>query len=178
MVKAEIHTKDGTSIYIDGTTEEINKIVGLYSEISENPSNSKTINNEEKINSDWLSQLAKDSGITNTELKMVVDPDGEGRLISHKIKGQNETEKQFNATICLGTIKYYSSKSNILNSTYLHKELEWLGIGSLVNLSTNLKNRRPYIISDGKKGSPNFYYKISQVGISIGLQLLKEMCTQ
>ena len=99
MVKAHIQTKDGTKIEIDGTTDELNKIIGLYAanSIKANSDPTININNNNVGKVDWLLKLAKDSGTTEEKLKTIIDPDGQGRLISHTIKGNNESEKQFNA---------------------------------------------------------------------------------
>lgn len=176
MVKAYIKTKDGTKIEIDGTPEELNKIINVHNSTINSVKMVSGNKNTERVNTKWLSKLARDCKVTEEQIASVVDSDGEGRLINTNIKGKNELERQFNSVLCIGTISYYNSGSNFLTSKYLHKELEWLGLKSLQHLGSNLKNRRPHVVPNGKPKSVNFSYKISKIGIEKGLVLIKEMC--
>lgn len=181
MVKAHIETEDGTKIDIEGTSEEVNKIISIH-----RPSNDIKAEHKEYSGKsgdflkapqgNWLLKLAKDCKVTETDIVKVVDSEGKGRLINTNIRGKSDAEKQSNAAICIGTILYYSTGSSVVTSKYLHEELEWLGIKSLSNLGPNLKNKKPHIIPEGKPKSRNFSYKISKVGVQSGLELIKEMC--
>ena len=73
------------------------------------------------------------------------------------------------------TAKHYIKNEREINVPELKKTLEDLGIRSLVNLSTNLKGFENFIIMKGSKGSKSTSYRITNPGVTQGVELIQGM---
>ena len=100
--------------------------------------------------------------------------DDEEILLLVSPKGKNEAEKQFKATIVILTISDYLFGEDFLQSSILNKKLRKLGIGSLVNLSTNLSKFKQFLIPRGKPKSTKFGFQITIPGKKEGIKIMKE----
>jgi len=117
-------------------------------------------------------QLLAETGINIDVLKEIVYFDDSGFTIITEVTGKDNKEKQINATLLILTINDICYGNNSVKSQDLKAKLEYLGIRSLVNLSTNLKTIKNYIIPDGKSGSLDYSYKITLPGKKEGLRIL------
>jgi len=122
-----------------------------------------------------IGKLSKDAGINEEQLRHVFDFEKEDLSLIVTVEGKSEIEKQFKATVCILTAYHYCYNSDEIKSQGLRKKLEWLGIKSLVNLSSNLANYKQFVLPKGKPGSPKFSYKITFPGIKRGLEIIKEL---
>ena len=107
-------------------------------------------------------------------MNIVYFEEGNFKIIT-EIDGKNNKEKQLNATLLILTINDICYGINKIRSQELRNMLEYLGIRSLVNLSTNLKTMKNYIISDGKKASSEYGYKLTLPGKREGIKLLTDL---
>jgi len=129
-----------------------------------------------------IEKLANDLSVDVEFLDDIFEFDGGLRVIKH-IGGRNEKEKQIKNTLVLLTAhKYYCDMPEITSSE-LRKQLKELGVGALVNLSTNIneyniKKRHNLILHEKpKRGGKKTTYRISTPGIKEGLKLIKEICS-
>ena len=140
---------------------------------------SLTQKREKKIEKDnfekKLEKFSIEAKISKEQLRHVFDFEEEGLRLIKTIEGKVESEKQIKATLCILTAYHYCYDSDEIRSQDLRKKLEWLGIGSLVNLSTNLANYKQFIIPKGKPSSSKYSYKITYPGIKRGSEIIKEL---
>lgn len=122
-----------------------------------------------------IEKLSQDTGISKEQLRYVFEFEKEDLVLITAIEGKNESEKQFKATICILTAYHYCYDSDEIKSQDLRKKLQWLGIASLVNLSTNIAEYKQFILPKGKPKSKEFSYKITLPGIKKGLKIIKEL---
>jgi len=122
-----------------------------------------------------IKDLAEKVGVDEEDLYKIFDFDEKIHLLVQP-KGKNEGEKQLKASlIILTAYNHYFNKREI-SSSDLIRMLEDVGIGSLVNLSTNLKEHRDLIIhKKGKRGSTKTSYRITIPGLHEGYLLIKEL---
>lgn len=117
---------------------------------------------------DGIKKLSKATRLDEDQLKYVFHFDGDGFTIIAPIKG-NQAEKQLKATLCTLTVNDCMYGKNDITSGDLRSILEELGIGSLTNLSTNLRSQRQFIIAK------NSNYKLTHPGKAEGLNIIREL---
>jgi hypothetical protein len=120
-------------------------------------------------------KLASALGVELDKLKSVIDFSENDFHIISEISGYTEGDKQRNSALIILTIRYYCFDNREILSGELRDFMRDLGIGSLINMATNLNSIRNFIIRIGKAGSPATRYRISDPGIKQGLKLIKEM---
>lgn len=122
-----------------------------------------------------IKKLSEAAALSKDTLKNIFHFEDDYIILLCNIEGKNEAEKQLKATLVILTAyNHLYDKDRILSKDLVDK-LKYLGIGSLVNLSTNLRKYRQYIIPLGKQGSSNFSYKITHPGIQKGLEIINEL---
>lgn len=126
-------------------------------------------------NSHVVEKLAKYLKASEEEVYHIInfEPDGEFTFLFN-IDGKNESDKQFEATICLLTVLYYCYGKDEIATTTLKKKLEFLGINALDHLSHSLRKKVKFVVLKGKGGSSKFNYKITQPGLVEGIKLLSK----
>lgn len=125
-----------------------------------------------------IKKICSEISINEEQLKSIFDiSENDVRLIT-EMTGKNESEKQFKATVCILTAYHYLFERDIIKSKDLREKLKWLGIKSLVNLSTNLAKYKKYIISIGKRSSTDYSYKITYPGTKEGLNIIKSLSSE
>jgi len=120
-------------------------------------------------------KLSREAGITEEQLRYVFDFEEEDLNLIQPVHGQNEREKQFRASICILTGYHYCYGRDQIRSEELRKKLEWLGLKSLTNLSTNLSRYKMFIVPKGQPRSPTYGYKITLPGIKRAIETIKEL---
>lgn len=124
------------------------------------------------------SNLADTLGVELAELSNIIDfTENEFRIIVN-IPGKSEGDKQRNASLIILTVLYYCKNQRDIKSSDLRDILRDLGIGSLVNMATNLKIDSSYWVLKGEPSSKLFYYRITTPGIQKGLEIIKSMLAQ
>lgn len=129
-----------------------------------------TRNLEERIK-----KISEEIGIETTSFYNLFFIDNEEILLLISPKGKNEAEKQFKATIVILTISDCLFGEDFIQSSSLNKKLRKLGIGSLVNLSTNLSKFKQFLIPRGRSKSKKFGFQITIPGKREGIRLIKEI---
>jgi len=122
-----------------------------------------------------IKKLFVDVGISEEQLRYVFDFEEDDLNLITSVEGKSEGEKQLSATLCILTGYEYCYGRDTIKSQILRDKLEKLGIRSLANLSTNLSKYPNYIISKGKRKSPNFMYKLTYPGKNEGLRIIKSL---
>ncbi|MBS3105140.1 hypothetical protein J4234_02700 [Candidatus Woesearchaeota archaeon] len=136
---------------------------------------SQPIQTQNKVTNDKLYNFLNATNVTEQQITNIFDLDGESIRIIGAIPGNTDSKKQRNATLILLTAKHYIKNEREINVPELKKTLEDLGIRSLVNLSTNLKGFENFIIMKGSKGSKSTSYRITNPGVTQGVELIKGM---
>lgn len=121
-----------------------------------------------------IKKLSEATGISEDLLKHVFHFEEKDIILLCVVTGNNEREKQLKTTLAILTAYHFCYEKDEIRSKELIEKLKYLGIGSLVNLSTNLKNYKQFIIAVGKQGSSAFSYKITYPGIKKGLSIINE----
>lgn len=116
-------------------------------------------------------------GIEFDGLKSVIDFTDDSFRIIGDIEGASEGDKQRNASVVILTVRYYCIDDREISSGDLRSMLQDLGIGSLVNMATNLNLVKNFIIKIGQPGSTSTKYRITDPGIREGLRLIRQMVT-
>lgn len=134
----------------------------------------------EELNNKEISMFSKDNLLNNlelseTQLNNIVEFDGDNFRILPPIKGKSEGEKQKKASLIILTNKYYCYGAREIETAELRNNLQDMGIKSLKNMATHLKNFENYIIKKGKPGSSATLYRITDPGLKEGLRLIKEL---
>lgn len=120
-------------------------------------------------------KLITETGIGEEELiETIYFENGSYKIIA-EIDGKTNKKKMLNATLLILTINDICYGSNRIRTQDLKKKLEYLGIGSLANLSTNMKSVKRFVIPDGKRGSKEYGYKLTLPGRKEGIRLLSEL---
>lgn len=140
---------------------------------SELPKSGELINKQ--INKLSEDNLLNKLNISNTQLNSIIDFDGDDFRILPRIQGNSEAEKQKKASLIIITIKYYCYGSKEINTVELKNKLQDMGIKSLNNMATHLKDYENYMVKKGKQGSPETSYRITDPGLNEGLKLIKEL---
>lgn len=124
--------------------------------------------------------LLKDAGITKKELSHILYFDDKSLEFVCEIKGKNAVEQQFKATLIILTFYHYCKNSDKIKSQELREIFGKANIKSLANLSTNLKKSayKKFVRPEGISSSPEFSYKITDLGIEKGLEIIKELILQ
>ena len=122
-----------------------------------------------------IEKMSKNARIPEERIRCVFDFDEEDLSLIATVEGKNESEKQFKATVCILAAYHYCYGRDEIKSQDIRKKLEWFGIKSLVNLSTNLSEYKQFILPKGKPKSKEFSYKITLPGIKKGLEIIKEL---
>jgi len=123
------------------------------------------------------SRVSAGLNIELTDLQNVIEFSGDKFHIIATIPGSTEGDRQRNACLIYLTITNYFNNSKSSSATDLKKILQNHGIGSLVNLATNLTidaNKR-YIVKEGNPGSKDTMYSITIPGIQRGAELIRSM---
>jgi len=120
-----------------------------------------------------ISKLQKISELNEDQLAQLVEFDENDFTIIASVPGKLETAKQQNATLLILAVMNYVYGSKEMNTTILRKKLTDMGIGSLTNLSTNLKSFENYIV---KKGDvKDVTYRITTPGLKKAIELMKNL---
>lgn len=123
-----------------------------------------------------IKKLIEDVNVSEEQFYSLFDIEGTKANILDPPKGKNSSEEQFMNSTLLLILNYYLTGSYEMSSSILRKRLEEHGVGSLVNLSTNLNIKKRYILRKaGKKGNTNTFYKLTFPGIKGGLHLIKKL---
>lgn len=120
--------------------------------------------------------FAKVTGSTVEKLCDIFDFDDEDIHILCEIPGKNDAEKQKNASLLYFTSAYYCKGVRECDIKTLNKKMSDLGIKSLGNVSTNLKNFENFFVQKGKKGSAATIYRITNPGLRRGVEFIKNTC--
>ena len=130
---------------------------------------------EKALIKDSIEKLAQKTDLTVEELKHIFDFEENDVRIIHPVEGK-ESERQLNATILYLTVYKYCFGLEEIDSGDLRKKLTDLGIGSLVNLSSNLKRYKNYIVHKMSAwGATDTSYRITIPGELRGIKLIKEL---
>jgi hypothetical protein len=155
---------------LENHEKRIKEIETRFGQKEEKPIEKIGVDIEEGIKS-----LSKEAGINEEQLRNVFDFEKSDLRLITTIGGENETEKQFKAAVCILTAYHYCYGRDEIKSQELRKKFEWLGITSLVNLSANLAKYKQFLIPKGKLKSPDSGYKITLPGIKEGLKNIKKL---
>ncbi len=140
---------------------------------SEKPKSKDVVNKSmDKLNKDNLLNALNMSDI---QLNNIVDFDDNDFRILPRIQGKSEAKRQQQATLIILTVKYYCYDDREINTSELKNKLRNMGIKSLENMATNLKDFENYIIKKGEQRSPATLYRVTDPGIKEGLKLIKEL---
>lgn len=125
---------------------------------------------------DSLEKLTKKLNIDNEKLGDFIEVDTDDMNLLFPIKRNSNREEHLIFSLIYLTIRKLYSEDREIESSKLRELMASRGLGSLVNLSTNLK-KFPSLIAhkSGKRGSTNTYYRLTIEGFSKGLWLLKEV---
>ncbi|PIN73756.1 hypothetical protein COV20_06065 [Candidatus Woesearchaeota archaeon CG10_big_fil_rev_8_21_14_0_10_45_16] len=125
---------------------------------------------------DSIEKLAKKLNIDKEKLEDFIEVDTDDMNILFPIKRNSNREEHLIFSLVYLTIRKLCLEVREIESSKLRELMASRGLGSLVNLSTNLK-KFPTLIAhkSGKKGSTNTYYRLTIEGFSKGLWLLKEI---
>ncbi|MFC1753568.1 hypothetical protein ACFL96_09285 [Thermoproteota archaeon] len=182
MAKANITNTDGTKIIIEGTPEEVSKVVRALQGVS--PLESEDIRMKEPAQGEAQQKMTDDPARI-LAAKCSVSPDvvidyihfeGEHIEILADITRRSNAESQLLYTLLVLTIRKIAFSVREIDSSVLREGVATKGIRSLVNLSTNIK-KFPSLIAHkrGKRGKINTAYMLTTEGYSCGLTLLKRL---
>lgn len=152
-----------------------NLIIGTKQQVATLQNDNQPIQTQNNLTNNSLYNFLNAANITEQQITNIFDLDGESIRIIGAIPGNTDSKKQRNATLILLTAKHYIKSEREVDVPELKKILEDLGIGSLVNLSTNLKGFENFIIMKGSKGSKSTSYRITNPGITQGVELIRGM---
>ncbi len=131
---------------------------------------------EKTLIKDSVEKLAQKTDLTVEELKHIFDFEENDVRIIHPVEGKSEGERQLNATLLYLTVYKYCFGLEEINSGDLRKKLTDLGIGSLVNLSSNLKRYKNYLVHKmSARGATDTSYRITIPGEIRGIKIIKEL---
>lgn len=150
--------------------ERITKLENFIQVKEEKPIKEIVVDREER-----MEELSSKVGITKERLRCVFDFDKDDLTLIVDIEGKNEGERQLKAAVCILTAYHYCYARDTVKSQDLRKKLQWLGIKSLANLSSNLSEYKQFIIPKGKSKSKDFSYKITLPGLKKGTEIIKEL---
>ena len=119
-------------------------------------------------------KLMIETGISQDKLKETIYFDKGDFIILSEIEGENNIEKQINATLLILTISDICYNDNSMKTQDIRRKLEYMGISSLTNLSTNLKTIKTYLISYGRSTASG--YKLTLPGKKSGIKILTDIC--
>lgn len=120
-----------------------------------------------------IKKLSEATKLTEDSLKHVFHFEKNDVTLLCKINGNNEREKQLKTTLLILTAYHFLYGKDEILSKNLIEKLKYLGIGSLQNLSRNLKKHKQFIMVG--KGSSTFSYKITYPGIQKGISIINEL---
>lgn len=130
---------------------------------------------EKTLIKDSVEKLAQKTDLTVEELKHIFDFEENDVRIIHPVEGK-ESERQLNATLLYLTVYKYCFGLEEIDSGDLRKKLTDLGIGSLVNLSSNLKRYKNYLVHKmTARGTTDTSYRITIPGELYGIKIIKEL---
>ena len=118
-------------------------------------------------------KLITETGINQTMLNEIVYFEEGDFTILSEFPGKNNKEKQTKATLLILTINDICYGVNRMRTQDIKNKLEYMGIGSLTNLSKNLKTLKSYLIPDGKSSESG--YKITLPGKKEGVRILNDL---
>lgn len=131
---------------------------------------------EKKLVEGSIQELVNKLSIKEEDLKHIFEFGETDIRIIAPIGGKSESRRQLNATLLYLTIYKFCFDLKEIRSTELRRKLLDLGIQSLVNLSTNLKQNQNYIWHRmDQRGDTTTSYRITTPGEIEGLRLIKEM---
>jgi hypothetical protein len=120
-------------------------------------------------------KLASALEVELERLRNIIDFSDDDFHIIVNIPGNTDSDKQKNSALIILTIRYYCLGDREIPSNELRNRMRDLGIGSLINMASNLNSIRNFIIRCGKPRSPATRYRITDPGIREGLRLLKQL---
>ena len=131
---------------------------------------------EKRLMDGSIQKLAEKVGMKEEELKHIFEFEERDVRIISQTEGKSESQRQLNATLLYLTVYKFCFGLKEIRSSELRRKLEDLGIHSLVNLSTNLKQNKNCIWHKmDRRGETSTCYRITTPGEIEGLRLIKNM---
>lgn len=120
-------------------------------------------------------KLIEATKLTAEQLGNVIDFDEGNFHVVATIPGKSYADQQKNAALLVLTANYYCSGEREYDAGKLRKRLEDLGIKSLMNMATILKNYENHFVKKGDAGSRSTVYRITNPGLQEGINLMKRL---